>query len=494
MHFLQSTWLWAIAGITFPVIIHLWNVKTGKVLKVGSIALLMESSRASATSLKLSELLLLILRCLILIALAMLLAKPFYNREKTTTAEKGWLLMEKQDLSACYSYFKPTIDSLLRAGFTFRFFEPGFEKMEWEQAIKSVADTSKSLEASYWQLVKSLNQIAPKDLPVYLFTSNLLHNFSGARPSVSMNLQWHVYPTADTIKKRVVDAFKTADNRIKVALESTGPTGTSYAVVDAASNVEGIKPINHNGRTMITDAAGKDSIPVDTSLLKVVVYSGKQSHDAMYLDAALRAIRDFTSRPISILIAKRNNNLPAADWLFWLSAEDLPSTNHKNIFVYASGRPEAGYAKIIVPSNRGESDKLYRRVEAPDSLPENAVTLWKDGYGKALLTREQGQPPIYRFYSHFDPAWNDLPWSSQFPEQLYRLLLGSRETSAPGSDLRTIDPQQVLPTINPGKRTTPKAELAERADLSNWFWLLAFVLFLVERWLSFRATKGVGNA
>ena len=89
LQFIQSIWLWAAAAIIIPVIIHLWNVKQGKTLKVGSIALFTESAELHASSVKLSQLLLLLLRCLILMVLAMLLAKPFYVRRLIAQKEKG---------------------------------------------------------------------------------------------------------------------------------------------------------------------------------------------------------------------------------------------------------------------------------------------------------------------------------------------------------------------------------------------------------------------
>ena len=59
MQFVQSIWLWAITGIAVPIVIHLWNVKQGKTFKVGSILFVTETARSYATSLKISELLLL---------------------------------------------------------------------------------------------------------------------------------------------------------------------------------------------------------------------------------------------------------------------------------------------------------------------------------------------------------------------------------------------------------------------------------------------------
>jgi hypothetical protein len=40
LHLLQPIWLAAMAAISFPVAVHLWNDRRGKVLRIGSVALL----------------------------------------------------------------------------------------------------------------------------------------------------------------------------------------------------------------------------------------------------------------------------------------------------------------------------------------------------------------------------------------------------------------------------------------------------------------------
>ncbi|MEJ0102079.1 MAG: BatA domain-containing protein [Bacteroidota bacterium] len=60
---LQPLWLYVLTGISIPVIIHFWNQRPGKILKVGSVSLITDDSKEYKRSLKLSDLLLLLLRC-----------------------------------------------------------------------------------------------------------------------------------------------------------------------------------------------------------------------------------------------------------------------------------------------------------------------------------------------------------------------------------------------------------------------------------------------
>ncbi|MES1215797.1 MAG: BatA domain-containing protein, partial [Bacteroidota bacterium] len=93
LQLIQPLWLFALTGISIPVIIHLWNLKPGKVLKVGSISLVTESSKEYKKSLTLSDILLLILRCLLIAALAVALSKPAWRSSINSSKQKGWVLI-----------------------------------------------------------------------------------------------------------------------------------------------------------------------------------------------------------------------------------------------------------------------------------------------------------------------------------------------------------------------------------------------------------------
>ncbi|HVX51305.1 MAG TPA: BatA domain-containing protein, partial [Chitinophagaceae bacterium] len=94
--FLQPGWMYAAAGIALPVAVHLWNVRRGKVLKVGSVALLLQQTTKNTSSIQLHQLLLLVLRCMLMVLLALLLAKPLWVGNSRYAA--GWVLLDKNDV------------------------------------------------------------------------------------------------------------------------------------------------------------------------------------------------------------------------------------------------------------------------------------------------------------------------------------------------------------------------------------------------------------
>ena len=65
MQFAQPIFLWALAGLSVPIAIHLLSKKEGKVIRLGSLRHVREKSTQQFKSIRLNEWLLLALRCLI---------------------------------------------------------------------------------------------------------------------------------------------------------------------------------------------------------------------------------------------------------------------------------------------------------------------------------------------------------------------------------------------------------------------------------------------
>src|ERR1700710_2065749 len=110
MHFLQPIWLAAMAGVVFPGVISFWNDRRGKVLRIGSISFLEGASQRMAWSRRISDWWLLLLRCLLGMALALLLAGPYWVQKDN--GRKGWVLAD----AGAMTVYGATIDSLVKAG------------------------------------------------------------------------------------------------------------------------------------------------------------------------------------------------------------------------------------------------------------------------------------------------------------------------------------------------------------------------------------------
>src|SRR6187549_1844600 len=93
MQFLNPTWLWGLTGLLIPLAIHLLSRKEGKVIRVGSIRHLEETSTRQFKSIKLNEFVLLILRSLLILFIVLFLAGLLWP--DSDSGNKHWLLVEK---------------------------------------------------------------------------------------------------------------------------------------------------------------------------------------------------------------------------------------------------------------------------------------------------------------------------------------------------------------------------------------------------------------
>lgn len=454
------------AGIIIPVMIHLWNVRPGKTLPVGSIALLKENGRQSSRRLQLSDLLLLLLRCLLIILLALLLAKPAW-RPAMTPEQKGWVLMDKENLPETYQHFRPQIDALLQAGYTFHYFRPGFEEEDLQAALQETQDTPAD-SSSYWALLDSLQQHPGAPPALAIFTTNRLDRFHGPRPHIDTGVHWQVYSPADSVSSWQTGAYATLSDSVRVRKVTSRPTGNSY----------------------VYDVLPQGSVQADTATMQIAIFADTYAHDAGYLKAALAAIQQFTQRKIKITTVGQPAALPPqTDWLFWLSAQPLPATvNAGNIWRYDSGAVVNTSSWII--ADGPAPIPLSKRVQA--SPAAQGKPLWKDGFGDPVLRLEKGNTGIYHFSSRLDPSWNELPWSEAFPALLLQLIFPDNAGQPPAKDRRAIAAQQLRPDIGSAgparKRAAPAAK-----DLAPLCWALVFVLFLAERVWSFRTKKSLAN-
>ncbi len=502
LQFVQPIWLWAAAGIIVPVIIHLWNVKEGKTLKVGSIAFLTESAKSQAKSLKLFELLLLLLRCLLLIVLVMLIAKPTWEKQ-IKTAEKGWILIEKGQVQEAYNKFKPAIDTLIKNGYTFHYFNKEFKEAKLEDILKIRDDTAKKSGLSYWALLKELDQKVPPKLPVYLFTDNSLRRFSGSRPEISCNLKWIIYSSPDTTSGWLEKAYETANENIRLIIANSNFSGTYFTYQNISqhnSNKFNLKVVDRKTFVSVGDtlhSIGNKSVQVDTAAIIITIFTDKFREDANYLKAAINAIKDFTKYKIKVSVVSSLRNIPDDyTWLFWLSEETLPTSKIKNnVFLYEKGKVENLHSKIVTEDKAAltanEDIALYKFIRASSMFDGIGKTIWKNGYGEPVLNIQKQNVLIYHFYSRFNPQWSDLTWSSSFPQIIYNLLFSKEKNTVETdeADKRIMDSSQIQPVIIQQGNNVSKQNLIDKKDVSKVFWIIAFILFFTERIISFIRSK-----
>ena len=491
---LQSIGLLAIAGIAVPLIIHFWNVKQGKTLKIGSIALLKENSRKSARSWKLRDYLLLASRCLLIIILALLLAEPIWKKQITPAPEAGWVLVEKQNLSKTYQKFRFQIDSLRKAGYELHYFNPRFEKIKDFETVSIQKDTVASGALSFWTLLKELNYKLKSNQRVYLFTTNRLSRITGIRPVVNFNLHWYSYSPKDSVSEWISDAYLEGQEKIRLTRARSDGSSTVYSVevIPATGNAE-VETAFEDGKLTATlkNVPAQTPVIVKTSVTTITIFADRFTQDATYFQSALEAIRAYNGRNLKIQRFEEISRIPRSqDWLFWLSDRPIPERlKAKNRFIYKTGKPSDLTTVLKVSgelSISGEPIPLHKRIGL--NPRKSLVSVWEDGFGDPILgVKKTGQSIDYEFYSRINPSWSDLPWREEFPGMIHDLLYMQLDPVVKDKDLRTT--AQLQPYIQTPAASTKNKQQTVEEPLNRLFWLLAVGTFILERILSYRKRR-----
>lgn len=440
LQFLYPIGLLAAIGIIVPVVIHLWNIKSGKTLKIGSIALLGTASNQRSSHLKIADWPLLLLRCLLLLLLALVLAGPLYRASTKSAEQPGWILLEKQNLGILWKKNRTEIDSLIKKGYEIRDLHPGFGKLQLKDT-GTVFSRPAATPLSYFSFIRQLNAEKQPGAKVYLYTDKQLSRFDGTQPSTTLDLKWRFFE-ADT---------SGMDKRI--------------------------------------------SEP-DTSKLLVLINANGLQTDAAYLRAAVNAIADFTKRDITIkAIRSLGQVTKEATLVFWLSEKTLSSAELKQLpdgvsfFNYAGLKTEQ--LQSVIQYQPGTSTKdiaLYRRKQFNGQAYQS---VWTDGFGTPLLTLDSSAIKHYQFYSRFNQSWTDLVWSNGLVEALLPLVIPHLEPE-PGFN-NNADKTRAIYTVPLPARGTVKTKTAailyQSQPLSSFVWWLIIIVFFIERWITYRKTE-----
>ena len=307
LQLLQPIWLAAMAAISVPVAVHLWNDRRGKVLRIGSVALLSGVTKRLAWSRRIAQWWLLLLRCLLLLALAFLLAGPFWARP--APGGKGWVLVEGSG-----GAYAPVIDSLVKAGYERHALDGG---------------------GNNWAGFREADSLALPGRDLYVFSTALVGRFSGSRPVTERDVHWEVYAPVDSVTRWVQAAWRSSADSVTVLEGSSKETGTMW-----------------DRRVVV--AGGQAGVKVDTTSIRVrIIADGNYTTDGKYVAAAVKALRRVTGR---------NFVFGDGGWLFWLSDRPVMGEGYERVWCYAQGKEAAVDTWM-------EGVHVTKEIVAPAGLP-----------------------------------------------------------------------------------------------------------------------------
>lgn len=204
MQLLQPALLWGALAIAIPIALHFWHQKKGRVIAWAATRFLFEKNQQSRRGLRLDQLLLLALRCLVLLTLAFLLSEPLLKKKNTAaTSQKIHLVQPGYFVATNYRF---ELEQARRDG----------EAIYWLTPAMTVADElapppadGQPLNAILVQ--KNLNQLAREGAELHLYLKN--ERLSNPLPFIQTPAEFQLHTVVDSLGKSVRNYRLLADNQ-----------------------------------------------------------------------------------------------------------------------------------------------------------------------------------------------------------------------------------------------------------------------------------------
>lgn len=448
MQFLSPIWFLGLLALGIPILIHLIHQNQKRIFKIGSISLWENLPFKNHRNWSLRDLFLLLVRCALLLILILFLANAIWPRSKTHKS-LAWILIPRANYPSIYTYYKKKIDSLVNSGGEIHFLDSSFTLADtinhFQKNHSYLNDTlEKKLEApdNYFYLAKRLEYRIPLGAKAFFFTDNLKAHFRGSKPDVHYPIFWDYFNPYSRPIQKLIKAWrgpKLTIHALKILSQEKGTWFFPITIHEEAILYPYSLKYRSGGDTLSHFNEGE--IHIDTGTFNIALFGEKNKKDVLYLESAIKSGSPLF--PSSLHLDLIYSDLPSSktyDWIFWLKKE-LPPKNifdyTKNLFVYFPGK-DSIINSWIIPGNFDknifgrEQINLFRFIPIRSGkeastlsqlIPTGKTLVWTDGYGHPLLVRENHKEKIiYRFYSRFDPQWNDLVWSESFPRWFWKLF------------------------------------------------------------------------
>jgi hypothetical protein len=220
--FLSPGWLLGLATLTLPLALHLWSRRGGRPIRVGSIRLLLGAPAATRRSWSIRDPALLLLRCSVLAALVLALARPYWSPRAASGLR--WALIA-DDVAAR----NVLVDSLTRAGLVV--YPLG--------GTSTVHDRPQNL----WIALGEADRAAPPGTRFEVFGPQRLRYFRGARPTIGARVEWHAREPATLAGTG--PAMRHAARLVAIVADGSRAEDARYvrAAIEAAGQATGIAAV-----------------------------------------------------------------------------------------------------------------------------------------------------------------------------------------------------------------------------------------------------------
>ena len=343
IHFTNPMWLWALTGLLIPLGIHLLSRKEGKMIEIGSLRHLVESNTAQFQSIRINEIVLLMLRSLLITVIVLLLAGFQINTNKFST--NRWLVIEngiqlEKDI-------KPLMDSLVQQGYEMRFLAKNFPSINDSLKLPTPKD--------YWGLTEKLSGSGD----IVVISYNYAEGFKGKRAAMPSNIKWITYNPK--LENNVAKIVSLLDDSVWIR-EATATAERTAFETKSLPMIEDSVIVEKN-----------DSITIR------IFFEEAFEYDTKILVASLTALQEaipykliIKSAPVKEFV---NEN---SDWIIWLSEDKIPETHNTKIIIHGSCKGNnlplivsAPDAKFLCKNLNTATWVITKRLTEESALKEN---------------------------------------------------------------------------------------------------------------------------
>lgn len=235
MQFLQPALLWGTLALAIPIALHFWHQKKGTVIAWAAMRFLFEKNQQPQRGLRLDQILLLVLRCLVLMVLTFLLSDPILKIVgRTGVVQKIHLVQPDAFVVNNYRF---ELEEARKNG----------EVIYWLTPTPPTADElTPPAASSPWNAVmiqNAINQVARQGEALHLYLKN--ERTPDHLPFIQTPPNFHLHAVADTLGK-APRAYRTVADQQKLYIDSDNHlrVGDADAAVPFAPQSVGAGPLH----------------------------------------------------------------------------------------------------------------------------------------------------------------------------------------------------------------------------------------------------------
>jgi hypothetical protein len=511
---LSPLWLLALGTLLIPILLHLVGRGRFRRVKIGSVSLLRGDESRRGRHVSPSQLPLLLIRCLLLAALAIALAGPrsWNTPAAESSPQDAWILADHEILQGRdgmepdHSDVFEQLDSLVDGGAELHVLAPGIPL--WDPRGIEVPSYG---DADLWSLLREADWLAEPGTAIHVLAVDRMTGIKGVRPRLDRPVQWT--PVSPVGENRWIERVgPSGEEDLDVIIGRSGPHSTTFSRQTVSARA-GARPssveIELAGGTVQLlqggSVPGDDQLKADldrTPLVVLIFNSPDRQEDASYVRAALASVEEFTDVALIVTGQTVHSGEPVSPppggshLIFWLSSETVPSR--------ITGSVEAG--AVLISDGPAAYENCSTRASFPRLTPAAEIllrrcspgdddfafaTLWSDGFGRPFLAAGvAGEGKWFRIHSRVHPFWSDLPMHPALPAWLSSVIeeiAGNDRLPSAANDESDLRVASTAPYsgVSAAATLTPRARSSD-ASPEYALWIVLVVLLGVERFMAVR--------